>query len=41
MFKPSDNIALVFLKKGILDKIVLCCLKATVPSCGAPFTKFL
>ena len=41
MFMPSDDIALVlFLKKGVLGKIELCCLRAANPSYGIPFTKF-
>ena len=42
MFKPADDIALVFfLKKGVLGKIWLCCLKPAVPAQLWSFTKFL
>ena len=42
MFMPSDGIPLLFffLKKGVLGKIGLCCLRAAVPSYGIPFPKF-
>ena len=41
MFRPSNDIALVFFEKCVLSKVELCCLKATVPSYSIPLTKFL